>query len=72
MDQLLLDMKKHYPSMTTVVITHDLGSVRHIADHVLVIGDGRAAFSGSKEELTPAQTLISEVFSTAKLRKSAA
>ena len=51
MDQLLLDMKKHYPSMTTVVITHDLGSVRHIADHVLVIGDGRAAFSGSKEEL---------------------
>ena len=51
MDQLLLDMKKHYPSMTTVVITHDLGSVRHIADHFLVIGDGRAAFSGSKEEL---------------------
>ncbi len=51
MDQLLLDMKKHYPNMTTVVITHDLGSVRHIADHVLVIGNGRTAFSGSKEEL---------------------
>lgn len=51
MDQLLLDMKKHYPAMTTVVITHDLGSVRHIADHVLVIGDGKTAFSGSKEDL---------------------
>lgn len=51
MDQLLLDMKKHYPNMTTVAITHDLGSVRHIADHVLVIGNGRTAFSGSKEEL---------------------
>lgn len=51
MDQLLLDMKKHYPAMTTVVITHDLGSVRHIADHVLVIGDGKTAFSGSKEAL---------------------
>ena len=51
MDQLLLDMKKHYPAMTTVVITHDLGSVHHIADHVLVIGDGKTAFSGCKEDL---------------------
>lgn len=51
MDQLLLDMKRHYPHMTTVVITHDLGSVMHIADHVLVIQKGEAVFSGSRQEL---------------------
>lgn len=51
MDQLLLDMKRHYPHMTTVVITHDLGSVEHIADHVLVIKKGKAVFSGSRQEL---------------------
>ncbi len=51
MDQLLLDMKQHYPHMTTVVITHDLGSVAHIAEHVLVIKKGQAVFSGSRQEL---------------------
>ena len=51
MDQLLLDMKTCYPQMTTVVVTHDLGSVDHIAEHVLVLKSGQAAFSGSKDEL---------------------
>ncbi len=51
MDQLLLDMKTHYPHMTIVVITHDLGSVAHIADHVLVLRQGAALYSGSWQEL---------------------
>lgn len=55
MDQLLLDMKIHYPHMTTVVITHDLGSVEHIADHVMVIRRGRAVFSGDRAELNASE-----------------
>ncbi len=55
MDQLLLDMKHCYPSMTIVVVTHDLGSVEHIAEHVLVLREGKAAFSGTKEELHGSQ-----------------
>jgi len=51
MDQLLLDMKEYYPQMTTVVVTHDLGSVDHIAEQVLVLRNGKAAFSGNKTEL---------------------
>lgn len=51
MDQLLLDMKSCYPQMTIVVVTHDLGSVAHIAEHVLVLNAGKAAFSGSRDEL---------------------
>lgn len=55
MDQLLLDMKNCYPDMTTVVVTHDLGSVDHIAEHILVLRYGKAAFAGTKEELHTSQ-----------------
>lgn len=51
MDQLLLDMKTEYPQMTIVVITHDLGSVAHIADHVLLMRGGGALFSGTYSDL---------------------
>ena len=51
MDQLLLDMKTHYPDMTTVVITHDLGSVWHVADHALLLKDGSAHFCGALADL---------------------
>ncbi len=51
MDQLLLNMKKQYPSMTLVIVSHDLASVATIADHVLFIKDGGIIFSGSYPEL---------------------
>ena len=51
MDQLLLDMRKAYPEMTLIVVSHDLASVARIAEHVLVLRDGRVVFSGSYEAL---------------------
>ncbi len=55
MDQLLLDMHACYPQMTTVVVTHDLGSMNRIAEHVLVLNAGKTAFSGTKEALAKTQ-----------------
>lgn len=52
MDQLLLDMKARFPHMTLVVVSHDLASVKRIADHVVLIRSGTVAFSGFPEELT--------------------
>lgn len=52
MDQLLLDMHSRYTDMTTVVVSHDLDSVRRIADYVLVLRDGTAVFSGTYIEMT--------------------
>ena len=46
MDALLLSMKKQYPAMTIVAVSHDLASLAAIADHVLVLHEGTAAFSG--------------------------
>lgn len=51
MDDLLLALHNQYPDMTIVVVSHDLASLRKIADYVLVVGDGRAIFSGSLAEL---------------------
>ncbi len=55
MDQLLLDMKARYPQMTLVVVTHDLSSVRRIADHVIMIREGKVGFSGTVAALEASQ-----------------
>lgn len=51
MDELLLALHRQYESMTLVVVSHDLASLHTIADHVLVLRDGGAVFSGSLAEL---------------------
>ncbi len=50
LDQLLLEMKERY-GMTMVVVSHDLESMRNIADYVVVLGFGDALFHGTLEEL---------------------
>lgn len=51
MDDLLLSMHRQYKEMTIIVVSHDLASLKKIAQNVLVLGDGRALFSGSLDEL---------------------
>ncbi len=50
LDELLLELKERF-DMTIVVVSHDLASMKTIADHVLVLGEGKALFEGSKESL---------------------
>ena len=52
MDQLLQDMRETYPEMTIVVVSHDLASVKRIADHVVVLREGSVLFVGSHQELS--------------------
>lgn len=50
LDQLLLEMMCQF-DMTMVIVTHDLASMRRLADHVVLLGDKRCLFEGSVEEL---------------------
>lgn len=50
LDHLLLEMMGHF-DMSMVVVSHDLASMRAIADHVIVLGGGTCLFQGSVEEL---------------------
>ena len=50
LDLLLLDLKKNF-EMTLVVVSHDLDSMRAIADHVVVLGEGKVLFNGTRDEL---------------------
>ena len=51
MDALLLEMKERFPSMTIVCVSHDMESVKAIADHVLVLYEKQAIFQGSLHNL---------------------
>ena len=55
MDHLLLDLRSHFPTMTIVVVSHDLQSLFNIADHVLVLNEGRAVYEGGLAELRATQ-----------------
>ncbi|SNR96346.1 phospholipid/cholesterol/gamma-HCH transport system ATP-binding protein [Humidesulfovibrio mexicanus] len=54
LDQLLLELKRSF-DMTMVVVSHDLHSMRAIADHVLVLGEGRVLFEGGLAALEATQ-----------------
>lgn len=51
MDHLLLNLKRNFSYMTIVVVSHDLSSMQKIADHVLLLNQGRVAFAGSKADV---------------------
>ncbi|MDR2669091.1 MAG: ATP-binding cassette domain-containing protein [Desulfovibrio sp.] len=51
MDELLLDMKARFPNMTIVSVSHDMASVKNIADTVVVLHNGGIAYAGSLEGL---------------------
>lgn len=51
MDALLRSMHTHYQDMTLVVVSHDLASLRAIAQHVLIIKDGSTIFAGTPKDM---------------------
>ncbi|MDR2161274.1 MAG: ATP-binding cassette domain-containing protein [Desulfovibrio sp.] len=51
MDALLLTMKKRFPDMTIVTVSHDMASVRALADHILVLADKTVAYAGDLDGL---------------------
>ncbi len=46
MDELLLDMKARFPGMTIISVSHDMASVKNIADHVLVLHNKTIGYAG--------------------------
>ncbi len=50
MDELILKLKKTF-NMTIVVVTHELPSIKNIADWVVMLDRGKVAFSGTIQEI---------------------
>lgn len=46
MDELLLDMKARFPEMTIISVSHDMASVKNIADYVLVLHNKGIGYAG--------------------------
>jgi phospholipid/cholesterol/gamma-HCH transport system ATP-binding protein len=49
MDELILKLKKAF-RMTIVAVTHELPSIKSIADHVIMLEQGKVIFSGTLQE----------------------
>ncbi|WP_367870431.1 ABC transporter ATP-binding protein [Luteolibacter sp. Populi] len=60
-DHLIKDLQHHY-GMTSVVVTHEMRSVFHIADRVVFLQEGRIHWSGPPEELRDTQDPILRPF----------
>lgn len=50
LDHLLLEMMRQF-DMTMLVVTHDLASMRGLADYVVVLGEQKCLFQGTLDEL---------------------
>ncbi|MBQ7585974.1 MAG: ATP-binding cassette domain-containing protein [Desulfovibrionaceae bacterium] len=55
MDDLLLTLQRKLAPMTLVVVSHDLSSLKRIAQFVLVLGNNKCLFKGSLEDLLATQ-----------------
>ncbi|MBN2790861.1 MAG: ABC transporter ATP-binding protein [Candidatus Delongbacteria bacterium] len=60
-NDLILDMNSKY-NLTSIVITHDMRSVRKIADRVIMLHEGRIIFDGNIPEIEAADDLVIQQF----------
>jgi len=60
-NDLILDMNAKY-NLTSVVITHDMRSVRKIADRVIMIHEGRIIFDGNIKEIEASENKVIQQF----------
>jgi phospholipid/cholesterol/gamma-HCH transport system ATP-binding protein len=60
-DRLIADLADRF-NVTSIVITHDLFSVYEVADHVIMLNDGRVQFRGTPQELKESDDKIVNEF----------
>ena len=61
-DKLIRETQVAYPGMTSVMITHDMPATFSIADHVVMLHDGRVAFQGTPAQLRACRDPVVEQF----------
>lgn len=72
-DHLIDDITKEY-GITTIVNTHDMNSVIGIGDHIVFLSHGRAAWSGTKDDVlsTTCPALRDFLFASPTIRQMCA
>lgn len=63
-DDLLKSITTEF-NTTTIINTHDIGSVNHIADHILFIHQGSAEWQGDKSQFNAADNRLLKEFLSA-------
>ncbi len=63
-DDLLKNITTEF-NTTTIINTHDIGSVNHIADHILFMNQGSAVWQGDKSQFNTADNRLLREFLSA-------
>jgi phospholipid/cholesterol/gamma-HCH transport system ATP-binding protein len=67
MDKLIVDTQKARPGLTSVVISHDMHAVLHIADKIAMFVDGVVAFEGPPDYFSQSDDPLVKQFLTGSL-----
>ena len=65
-DELIMDITQEY-NTTTIVVTHDMNSVRMIADRIAMLYNGKIIVQGSAEEVLNSEDKIVKDFITGEI-----
>jgi phospholipid/cholesterol/gamma-HCH transport system ATP-binding protein len=68
---VLINEMKHVMKITNVVVTHVMESVRRIADHVVMLAQGRVIVDGSLHDLQESQDPVVKAFVSGDLEPEA-
>jgi len=60
-DNLIAELAEKF-QVTSIVITHDLFSVYHVADNLIMLNDGLVEFRGTPEEMTKSEKPVVKEF----------
>lgn len=63
-DELLYGITNEF-NITTIINTHDISSVRHIADRILFMHDGHAEWQGNREQFEQTENSLLKEFISA-------
>lgn len=60
-NQLILDVNKHL-GVTSIAVTHDMGSANRIADRIVMLHDGNIVWDGSPDEIVKTDNAMVKQF----------
>jgi phospholipid/cholesterol/gamma-HCH transport system ATP-binding protein len=67
MDELIADTQRQHPTLTSLVISHDMHAVLTIADKIVMLNEGRVAYEGTPDFFRASQEPLVRQFLSGSL-----
>lgn len=61
-DDLISEMQKRIPSLSSIVVSHDIKSILTVADYIVFLHEGQSYFAGSPKDFQASEDVIVKQF----------